>query len=80
MKVLGSSNIKYYFGIELKNRVMKKPFDILQILMLALIGIGLIWGIVDLTISLNRGFMYPLGLGVSVFIILGFFELLERAK
>ena len=54
--------------------------DFAQILMLFLIGLGLIIGIVQLTLWVNTWFAYPLGLGLSILVVLAFFEIIEKAR
>jgi hypothetical protein len=54
--------------------------DFAQLLMLFLIGLGLIIGIVQLTLWVNTWFAYPLGLGLSILVVLGFFEIIEKAR
>ena len=54
--------------------------DFAQILMIFMIGAGLITGIIQLTLYVNTWFAYPLGLGFSILVILGGFELIEKAR
>jgi len=54
--------------------------DFAQIFMIFMIGAGLITGIIQLTLYVNTWFAYPLGLGVSILVILGGFELIEKAR
>ena len=49
-------------------------------LVLILIGLGLITGLIELAVWINRPFIYLLSAGLSVLVILGAFEILERAK
>lgn len=53
---------------------------ILTILCLFLIGSGLVLGLLQLAIYINTIWSYPIGLGLSIFVILGGFELAERSK
>jgi len=59
---------------------MKPTKDLMQYLIIFLIGGGLIGGIMELTIYVNKFFMYPLGFGLSVLIVLSVFELIERSR
>ena len=54
--------------------------DFAQLLMIFLIGLGLIIGIIQLTLFVNTWFAYPLGCGLSILVILLGFELIERAR
>jgi hypothetical protein len=54
--------------------------DFAQILMVFLIGTGLITGIIQLTLWVNTWFAYPLGLGLSILVILIGFELIEKSR
>ena len=59
---------------------MKPTKDLMQYLIIFLIGGGLIGGIMELTIYVNKLFMYPIGFGLSVLIVLSVFELIERSR
>lgn len=54
--------------------------DFAQIIMIFSIMIGIIGGIIQATLWLNLWFVYPLGCGLSILVVLGAFELIERAK
>lgn len=49
-------------------------------LVLILIGLGLIIGLIELTLWINKLFMYPLAFGLVILIILGGMELVEKNK
>ena len=51
-----------------------------NIIALALITTGVICGLVELALFINRPFMYLLGCGLSVLAILGAFEIAERSR
>ena len=54
--------------------------SISNILVLSLIAIGLIVGLVELTLYINKVFMYFLACGLSILVVLGAFEVFERAR
>lgn len=53
---------------------------ILTILCLFSIGSGLVLGLLQLAIFINTIWSYPIGLGLSILVILGGFEIAERSK
>lgn len=53
---------------------------ILTILCLFLIGSGIIAGLLQLAIYFNDWWSYPIGLGLSILVILAGFEIVERAE
>lgn len=54
--------------------------SVANLLVIALVAIGLITAVLQFTIWLNKAFMYPLGLGISILVVLAAFELFERGK
>lgn len=53
---------------------------ILTILCLFSIGTGLVLGLLQLAVYINQWWAYPLGFGLSILVVLGGFEIAERAK
>lgn len=51
-----------------------------NLLVIALVAIGLITAVLQFTIWLNKAFMYPLGLGISILVVLAAFELFDMEK
>jgi hypothetical protein len=51
-----------------------------NLLVLTLLSIGLIGGLVELALFINKAFTYFLCCGLSILVVLGAFEILERAK
>jgi len=54
--------------------------NISNIFVLVLISIGLILGLVELILFLNKLFMYFIGCGLSILIVLASIEIYERAN
>ena len=53
---------------------------IITLICLWLIAIGIISGLLQLAIYLNQFWAYPLGAGLSVLVVLGVFEIMERGE
>lgn len=53
---------------------------ILSILCIFLIGAGMVAGLLQLAIYFNAFWSYPIGFGLSVLVILGAFEIVERSE
>lgn len=53
---------------------------ILTIICLFSIGSGLVLGLLNLAIYFNTIWSYPIGLGLSILVILGGFEIVERME